>query len=81
MARTSPEDDFRGGQLFATIDSQKMMEDFVAAALWLIASSVHGQNRGHRILLRRQRRQCAGGAARTGPGRLGPILWRVAFDG
>jgi carboxymethylenebutenolidase len=30
-----PGDDYRGGQLFATIDSQKMTEDFVAAALWL----------------------------------------------
>jgi carboxymethylenebutenolidase len=30
-----PGDDYRGGQLFAKIDSQKMTEDFVAAALWL----------------------------------------------
>jgi carboxymethylenebutenolidase len=30
-----PGDDYKGGQLFASIDSQKMTEDFVAAALWL----------------------------------------------
>jgi len=30
-----PGDDYKGGQLFARIDSQKMSEDFVAAALWL----------------------------------------------
>jgi carboxymethylenebutenolidase len=30
-----PGDDYRAGQLFATIDSPKMAEDFVAAALWL----------------------------------------------
>src|SRR5262249_54866420 len=30
-----PGDDYRGGQLFASIDSRKLTEDFVAAALWL----------------------------------------------
>jgi carboxymethylenebutenolidase len=30
-----PGDDYRAGQLFAKVDSQKMTEDFVAAALWL----------------------------------------------
>ncbi len=30
-----PGDDYRGGLLFNTIDSRKMTEDFVAAALWL----------------------------------------------
>src|SRR5690242_19476021 len=32
-----PGDDYKGGLLFSTIDSQKMTEDFVAAALWLKA--------------------------------------------
>jgi carboxymethylenebutenolidase len=32
-----PGDDYRGGQLFGKIDSAKMTEDFVAAALWLKA--------------------------------------------
>jgi len=30
-----PGDDYRGGLLFNKIDSKKMLEDFVAAALWL----------------------------------------------
>jgi carboxymethylenebutenolidase len=30
-----PGDDYTGGQLFSQIDPQKMMEDFVAAAMWL----------------------------------------------
>jgi carboxymethylenebutenolidase len=30
-----PGDDFRGGQMFAKIDRNKMTEDFVAAAMWL----------------------------------------------
>jgi carboxymethylenebutenolidase len=30
-----PGDDYKGGLLFNTIDSQKMTEDFIAAALWL----------------------------------------------
>src|SRR5262245_64676898 len=30
-----PGDDYRGGLLFSTIDSRKMTEDFIAAALWL----------------------------------------------
>jgi carboxymethylenebutenolidase len=30
-----PGDDYKGGQLFSRIDSQKLTEDFVAAALWL----------------------------------------------
>jgi carboxymethylenebutenolidase len=30
-----PGDDFRGGQLFGKVDQKKMMEDFVAAAMWL----------------------------------------------
>jgi len=30
-----PGDDYRGGLLFPTIDSQKLTEDFMAAALWL----------------------------------------------
>jgi carboxymethylenebutenolidase len=32
-----PGDDYQGGQLFSTIDRDKMFEDFVAAALWLKA--------------------------------------------
>src|SRR5246127_415604 len=32
-----PGDDFKGGQMFAKVDQKKMMEDFVAAALWLKA--------------------------------------------
>jgi carboxymethylenebutenolidase len=32
-----PGDDDRGGQLFRTVDREKMMEDFVAAAKWLKA--------------------------------------------
>jgi carboxymethylenebutenolidase len=32
-----PGDDYRGGQLFAKIDHNKLTEDFVAAALWLKA--------------------------------------------
>jgi len=32
-----PGDDYRGGQLFAKVDSKKMAEDFVAAAKWLKA--------------------------------------------
>jgi carboxymethylenebutenolidase len=34
-----PGDDYKGGLLFNTINSQKMMEDFVAAALWLKSRS------------------------------------------
>jgi carboxymethylenebutenolidase len=34
-----PGDDYRGGQLFGKVDQKKMMEDFVAAALWLKARS------------------------------------------
>jgi carboxymethylenebutenolidase len=30
-----PGDDFKGGQMFAKVDSKKMTEDFVAAATWL----------------------------------------------
>ncbi|HTS48541.1 MAG TPA: dienelactone hydrolase family protein, partial [Bryobacteraceae bacterium] len=30
-----PGDDYRGGQLFAKVDRNKMTEDFVAAAVWL----------------------------------------------
>jgi carboxymethylenebutenolidase len=30
-----PGDDYRGGQLFGKVDQKKMMEDFVAAAIWL----------------------------------------------
>ncbi|HLJ50496.1 MAG TPA: dienelactone hydrolase family protein [Bryobacteraceae bacterium] len=30
-----PGDDYHGGQLFSKIDSKKMAEDFVAAAMWL----------------------------------------------
>ena len=30
-----PGDDYRGGQMFSKIDSKKMTEDFVAAAVWL----------------------------------------------
>ena len=30
-----PGDDYKGGQLFATVDNAKKIEDFVAAALWL----------------------------------------------
>jgi len=30
-----PGDDYKGGQLFSKIDPKKMMEDFVAAAMWL----------------------------------------------
>jgi carboxymethylenebutenolidase len=32
-----PGDDYRGGQMFAKLDQKKMMEDFVAATLWLKA--------------------------------------------
>ena len=32
-----PGDDYKGGLMFATIDGQKLTEDFVAAALWLKA--------------------------------------------
>jgi carboxymethylenebutenolidase len=32
-----PGDDYRGGQMFSKVDSKKMTEDFVAAALWLKA--------------------------------------------
>jgi carboxymethylenebutenolidase len=32
-----PGDDYKGGQLFTTIDRDKMFEDFVAAAMWLKA--------------------------------------------
>ena len=32
-----PGDDFRGGQLFGKVDGQKMMQDWVASALWLKA--------------------------------------------
>ncbi|HKE29736.1 MAG TPA: dienelactone hydrolase family protein [Bryobacteraceae bacterium] len=32
-----PGDDYRGGQLFAKVDSKKMAEDFLAAAKWLKA--------------------------------------------
>src|SRR5207249_5518582 len=35
-----PGDDYKGGQLFAMIDSRKMTEDFVAAALWLKSHSL-----------------------------------------
>lgn len=34
-----PGDDYEGGQLFMKIDPKKMMEDFVAAAMWLKAHS------------------------------------------
>jgi carboxymethylenebutenolidase len=30
-----PGDDYKGGQLFAKIDKPKLMQDFIAAALWL----------------------------------------------
>ena len=30
-----PGDDYRGGQMFTKVDSKKMTEDFVAAAMWL----------------------------------------------
>jgi carboxymethylenebutenolidase len=32
-----PGDDYKGGQLFGKVDSKKMAEDFVAAAMWLKA--------------------------------------------
>jgi carboxymethylenebutenolidase len=32
-----PGDDYKGGQLFSKVDGKKMMEDFVAAAMWLKA--------------------------------------------
>lgn len=32
-----PGDDYRGGQLFSTVNGQKLTEDFVAAAMWLKA--------------------------------------------
>ncbi len=32
-----PGDDYKGGQLFASVDNAKKLEDFVAAALWLKA--------------------------------------------
>jgi carboxymethylenebutenolidase len=32
-----PGDDFKGGQLFATVDNDKKIEDFIAAARWLKA--------------------------------------------
>jgi len=32
-----PGDDYQGGQLFAKVDTKKMAEDFVAAAMWLKA--------------------------------------------
>ena len=34
-----PGDDYKGGQLFARIDRQKMFEDMVAAAMWLKSRS------------------------------------------
>lgn len=34
-----PGDDYRGGQMFSKIDSKKMTEDFVAAAMWLKSRS------------------------------------------
>jgi carboxymethylenebutenolidase len=34
-----PGDDYKGGQLFAKVDPKKMLEDFVAAALWLKSRS------------------------------------------
>ena len=30
-----PGDDYKGGQLFAKVDGKKMLEDFVASAMWL----------------------------------------------
>ena len=30
-----PGDDYRGGQMFSKIDGKKMLEDMIAAALWL----------------------------------------------
>jgi len=30
-----PGDDYRGGQLFSKVDPKKMLEDFIAASLWL----------------------------------------------
>ena len=30
-----PGDDYKGGQMFSKVDSKKMLEDFVASALWL----------------------------------------------
>ena len=35
-----PGDDYNGGLLFSKIDPQKMMEDFIASALWLKARTI-----------------------------------------
>ena len=34
-----PGDDYRGGQMFSKIDPKKMIEDFIASAMWLKARS------------------------------------------
>ena len=53
-----PGDDEKGGALFKEVDHGKMLEDFLAAATWLKSTArLHRQNRRHRFLFRRWRRE------------------------
>jgi len=64
-----PGDDYKGGQLFARIDSQKMSEDFVAAALWLKSHPLcTGEIGVTGFCYGGQHRQCLGSPAGTGLG-------------
>ena len=77
-----PGDDYNGGQMFNKVNGDKMGEDFVAAAhVAEIARRLHGQDRRHRFLLRRRRRQYLGRPAGSRYCRRGAVLRRRSRPG
>ena len=70
-----PGDDEKAGELFASLNRDKMIEDFVAAAAWLSRAFGRRQSRCRRILLRRRRRKYGRGPHADARG-CGPVLRR-----
>ena len=73
-----PGNDDKGRELQATVDPEKLMNDFFAAIEWLMKHDAdHWKSRHHRVLLRRRRDQC-GGRRLSGTGGCRVLLWSPA---
>ena len=73
-----PGNDDKGRELQATVDPEKLMNDFFAAIEWLMKhDATSWKSRHHRVLLRRWRRQC-GGRGLSGTGGCRVLLWPPA---
>jgi carboxymethylenebutenolidase len=72
-----PGDDYKGGQMFNTIDKDKMSEDMVAAAMWLNSRpDCMGKIGATGFCYGGLDRQYAGGATGSRPSGSGALLWR-----